>query len=113
VIHRGERHSVDCSVQVTSEEGTTTGGRLLNLSLGGCAIESAAAMDSGLYIALKISLTEQDPPVHIEMGRVQWATHHQFGVKFLLLDKQDRQALERWVRKQLQQTPASGLHQGR
>lgn len=70
-------------------------------------------MDSGLYIALKISLTEEDPAVHIEMGRVQWATHHQFGVKFILLDKHDRQALERWVRKQLHHTPATGLHQGR
>lgn len=81
MIHRGE--------------GTTIAGRLLNLSLGGCAIESAAPMDSGLYIALKISLTEEDQAVHIEMGRVQWATHHQSGVKFILLDKHDRQALER------------------
>lgn len=91
----------------------TIEGRLLNLSLGGCAIESAGSMDSGLYVALNISLTEQGPLIHIEMGRVQWATHHQFGVKFLLLAKQDRQALERWVRKQLHHTPAAGLHQGR
>ena len=113
MIHRGERHSVDCSIQVTNEEGKTIEGRLLNLSLGGCAIQSTATMDNGLFIALKIPSTEHTPLIHIEMGRVQWATHHQFGVKFLLINKKDRQALERWLRKQVHHTTAASLHQGR
>ena len=70
-------------------------------------------MDSGLYISLKLSLIEHAAPIHIEMGRVQWATHDQFGVKFLLVNKRDRQALERWVRKQVQPTPAASLQPGR
>jgi hypothetical protein len=97
-VPRSQRVLVRCPVNFTHEEGLTADGDVFNLSVGGCAVQSAALLSDGMLVSLRILLPSSRAPIHIEMGKVRWATVQEFGVEFLVVSREERDRLDRFIR---------------
>jgi len=69
-------------------------GVLLDLSLGGCRIESPVPVVPGLALELRIHVPELEWPIMIETASVQWVSGLMFGLAFFRLREAERQRLE-------------------
>ncbi len=81
---------------------------MVNLSLGGCAIHSDTPVFDDMLVTLQFTPSEDKPPVSIELGRVRWATLHEFGVEFLMILPKERSRLERFLAMALRASGESG-----
>ncbi|ULA62534.1 MAG: PilZ domain-containing protein [Nitrospira sp.] len=96
-ISRAQRIQVQCPVQFTHEEGVTGQGIMLNLSMGGCAIQSDTPVFDTMLVTMQFVPLAGKPPITIEMGQVCWATLHEFGVKFLIVLPKEQARLDRFL----------------
>ena len=74
----------------TNLEGT---GCLLNLSTGGCRIESLVTVEPGASLELRIDVPDLDRPLRVEAGRVQWVSGQIFGLAFARITEPEQQRL--------------------
>jgi hypothetical protein len=72
-------------------EGT---GVLLDLSLGGCRIESPVLVAPGFSLELRIQVPEVEGPIVIDAASVQWVSGLMFGLAFFRLKEGEWQRLE-------------------
>ena len=72
-------------------------GEAVDLSLGGARIESSLVVQPGRQIAVKLIVPGDDIPILIEQAQVQWAVDRTFGVRFIDLQPQELDDLERLV----------------
>jgi len=63
----------------TKLEGT---GVMLDLSTGGCRIESPVTLEPGLLLELRIYVPDLEWPLMIEAANVQWVSGQTFGLAF-------------------------------
>ena len=75
----------------TKLEGT---GVMLDLSTGGCRIESPVTGEPGVSLKLSISVPDLDWPLMIEAASVQWVSGQIFGLAFFRIRDAERQRLE-------------------
>lgn len=72
-------------------------GRLTNLSMGGCALESVEPIEPGTPLFLSVSLPDSDEPLEIELATVRWSQEGACGLKTIILGLDSRQRLERFL----------------
>ena len=72
-------------------EGT---GVMLDLSLGGCCMESAVPVEPGVSLKLSIAVPGFTWPLMIEAASVQWVKGQRFGLAFFQLREAERERLE-------------------
>lgn len=70
-------------------------GRVLNLSVGGCLVESAVSVTVGDTLQLRLSLPGPELPLRVPRAAVRWTKGGQFGVEFIELEETDRVRLKR------------------
>lgn len=58
-------------------------GQLINLSMGGCTVESEIPVKSGQYLNLRLELPDRKSPVTVELAPVRWSTGQAFGLEFI------------------------------
>jgi len=102
------RFPINCTVTFTSDA-TKGEGRVLNLSLGGGAIESEVAISRGEYLKLQIKLPDQPTLLEIDLAPVRWVDGKAFGVEFISMQPQAKDMLNQCVAEldKLLQTQAS------
>ena len=66
-------------------------GVLLDLSPTGCRMRSDIALNAGAYLALKIAISQERPPLAVEVSVVRWCKDGHFGVEFLRYSQGDRE----------------------
>ncbi|HXV69180.1 MAG TPA: PilZ domain-containing protein [Nitrospira sp.] len=97
---RFARYIVQCPI-VAHKDGVMIGdGLSYDLSAGGCAVESAASVGRGDYVALHLYLPDhRDPttPLQVELAAVRWTIQGKFGVEFITMSSEDQQRLRRYV----------------
>ena len=74
----------------TKLEGT---GYMLDLSLGGCRIESPVTVDPASSLELRIYAPDLEWPLMIEAASVQWVSGQTFGLAFSTLSHTEQQRL--------------------
>lgn len=74
----------------TNKEGT---GVMLDLSSGGCRVESPVPMESGLLLELRIYAPDVEWPLMIEAANVQWVSGQTFGLAFFRITETEQQRL--------------------
>lgn len=79
----------------TKLEGT---GVMLDLSMGGCRIESPVTVEPGVSLKLSIHVPGLNWPLMIEAASVQWVSGQIFGLAFIQIRDAERQRLEQMVR---------------
>lgn len=77
-----------------SADGVKGMGQVLNLSQGGCAVESPVNLPIGSYVTLEIYLSTGGSPLAIDLARVQWTTGFEFGLAFIRMAHPSQQALQ-------------------
>ncbi len=60
-------------------------GRLLNVGLPGCAIESPRLLTRGEYVKLSVLLPDEPEPVVITLAKVRWWADGYAGLEFLYM----------------------------
>jgi hypothetical protein len=90
------RFPINCTVTFTSDSAKGEG-RVLNLSLGGGAIESEVAVSRGEYLKLQIKLPDQAMPLEIDLAPVRWVEGKAFGVEFISMQPTAKNTLNRCV----------------
>jgi hypothetical protein len=79
----------------TKMEGT---GVMLDLSTGGCRIESPGTVEPGFSLKLSIYVPDLDWPLTIEAASVQWVSGQIFGLAFFRIRDAEHQRLEQVIR---------------
>lgn len=62
-------------------------GALANLSVGGAAVTSLTAVETGKEVALYIHEPGDPTPIIIDLGIVRWAADRGFGVEFVVISR--------------------------
>ena len=79
-------------------EGT---GIMLDLSTGGCRIESPVIVEAGVSLELRIYAPDIEWPLMIEAASVQWVSGHTFGLAFFRISETERLRLGQVIYKLL------------
>lgn len=76
-------------------------GRVLNISPGGCLLQTETTLEPGTFVELNITVLGQQEPIRVEVGgvirrQVDTAGRRQYGVEFLAVDSNDKKSLQ-WL----------------
>jgi hypothetical protein len=93
-----QRISVACSV-IFSGDGGVGEGRMLDVSLPGCLLESAAALKAGDYVQLRLFLPDLQHPLHVPLAAVRWVEGNRIGLEFIRTSQEEQTRLEQFVRR--------------
>ena len=66
---------------------------MLDLSSGGCRIESPVTLEPGLLLELRIYVPDLEWPLMIEAANVQWVSGQTFGLAFFRIRETEQQRL--------------------
>lgn len=72
-------------------------GLMLDLSLGGCRLESQWTMTRGITVALRVQVPGLERPLVIDGAHVQWVRGQLVGLAFVRIRKTEQQRLERVI----------------
>ncbi|MBH0198301.1 MAG: hypothetical protein HP497_02635 [Nitrospira sp.] len=72
-------------------------GIILDLSAGGCRVESSVALTPGMSLELRMYAPNLEWPLMIEASTVQWISGQMFGVAFFRITESERQRLEQVI----------------
>jgi hypothetical protein len=72
-------------------------GKLFNLSMGGCAIESGINVQVGTTVTLRVYVPTHKEPIQVSRAGVTWSAGEDFGVEFMDLDPQERERLKKLI----------------
>ncbi len=92
-----QRISVACSV-IFAGDGGVGEGRVLDISLPGCLLESAATLKSGDYVQLRLFLPDLQTPLHVPLAAVRWVDGYRIGLEFIRTSMEEQTRLESFVR---------------
>jgi hypothetical protein len=68
-------------------------GSMLDLSTGGCRIESPVTVEPGFSLELRIHVPDLDWPLMIETASVQWVSGQIFGLAFFRITETEQERL--------------------
>lgn len=72
-------------------------GTVIDLSIGGCRVETETMVSAGSYLELRIHVSGVDEPVRIERALVPWARGREFGVGFIRIPPGEQKRLSKVV----------------
>ena len=72
-------------------------GLLLDLSAGGCRLESPLAMEPGVSLELRIYVSGLEWPLMIEEASVQWVSGQIVGLAFFRIRQSEQQRLDQVI----------------
>lgn len=72
-------------------------GTILDLSAGGCRVESAAPLTPGMSLELRIFAPDLEWPLMVEAATVQWVSGGTFGLAFFRIGETERGRLEQVI----------------
>lgn len=76
-------------------------GRVLNISPGGCLLQTEATLEPGVFVDLKVTVLGQDEPLQVEVSgvirrEVSESSRRQYGVEFIAVDSNDKKVVQ-WL----------------
>ena len=95
--------------RVTFSTSTKLGtGHMLDLSVGGCRIESPVTIEPGSSLELRICAAHMAWPVVIEAASVQWVNGQTFGLAFSQMTITEQHRLGQTVSELIGDGPSAG-----
>lgn len=93
--YRG-RLPLQCSIVFA--DGTQTGeGRVRDVSVPGCLVESPVPLKIGAYLQLRLFLPDHQPPLFVSLAAVRWVQGLRFGLEFVRMEEKACIRLNRFV----------------
>jgi len=72
-------------------------GKLFNLSLNGCGVESGVSVQVGTTVTLRMYVPSHKEPIQISRAGVTWAAGQDFGLEFTDMDPKERERLQKLI----------------
>ena len=66
-----------------SRDQTVGRGRVTDLSTSGCVVESDHQVSRGDYIAIRLRVPGEGPPLETDLAAIRWAMDGRFGLEFI------------------------------
>lgn len=95
-----QRVTVECSVMFAGESAVGEG-RVLDLSLPGCLLESSEKMSTGEYVQLRLFLPDDQAPLQVPLAAVRWVQGFRVGLEFIRTSEIEQRRLNRFVSRRL------------
>lgn len=89
---------MDCSVMFAGDDFVGEG-RVLDLSLPGCLLESPKKVTAGEYLQLRLFLPDRQAPLHVALAAVRWVEGSKLGIEFIRTSEDEQRRLEQFVRR--------------
>jgi len=84
------------------QDGVKVGkGTVDDLSAGGCAVDSQVNVRTGDYLALQLTLPDQQAPttpLAVDVAAVRWTGQRKFGLEFISMPSGDQARLRQYVK---------------
>ena len=90
------RVAFECPAEFSGDE-LVGEGTVINLSMGGFAVESDQPVRPGMTLKLRVFLPDAEKPIVVEQATIQWAREGKFGLKTLLIGTEDQKRLREFV----------------
>ena len=85
----------ECPAELSGDE-IVGEGTVINLSIGGFAVESDQPVKAGMTLKLRVFLPDDEKPIVIE-ATIRWAREGKFGVKTTLIGIEDKKRLREFI----------------
>jgi len=105
------RVPIDESVVFTTDERTGQG-RVIDVSLPGCLMETPDRVKPGDYVQLKLSFPDHKAPMVVPLAVVRWADGNRLGVEFIRSSEEDQIRLTRFIQRHRLMATLSGWQGG-
>jgi c-di-GMP-binding flagellar brake protein YcgR len=86
------RYPVKLPCQFSSDH-SSGGGQVVDLSTGGCKVESDWRHAPGEYLCMNLQFLAPDRPVAIALAVVRWSREQAFGVEFIRMEPVQQERL--------------------
>ncbi len=73
-------------------------GEVVNVSMGGCQVESRVPVQSKTYLGLRIGVSTATAPLEVEVAPVRWSNGHTFGLEFMCMQADAQELLRQFVK---------------
>ncbi len=73
-------------------------GAVVNVSLGGCEVESRVPVQPKTYLGLRIAVSTATAPLEVEVAPVRWSDGHKFGIEFMCMQADPQELLRQFVK---------------
>ena len=93
---RERRVQVQYPISFEGNQGVSKG-KLFNLSLGGCGIESGAHVQVGTTVTVRVYVPTHKEPIQIGRAGVTWSAGQDFGVEFTDMDPKEQERLQKLI----------------
>lgn len=101
-----DRVSIESSITFTI--GSLAGeGRVLDITVPGCLVESAVSVKVGDRMRLRVFLPDHQSPLFVSLAVVRWAQGLRFGVEFIGMEEKERLRLNQFVTQHLPRRSAN------
>ncbi len=82
-------------------------GALINLSTGGCAVESETVLQKGDYLELLVQLQNSELSLRVDLAAVRWSTGREYGLEFIRVRDETQKLLRSLLQAELSKTAPS------
>jgi hypothetical protein len=96
-LRRQQRFRVQLKSVLSDPRQGEWAGTVMNLSKGGCLIETDGQVFSGMYVSLRFDVPEEGMPILIERAAVRWNRGRSVGVGFLTVAPPHKARLDQFL----------------
>lgn len=96
-IRKHTRFTVHFQGSFSSGQRLEGDGTVLNLSLGGCKVQSEIRIPLGADVRLSITMPDEEQPLEIKRAAVRWAGGQEFGLEFTFVEAEGELRLRHFV----------------
>ncbi len=89
------RVAFECPAEFSGDQ-LSGEGTVINLSIGGFAVESDQPVKAGMTLKLRVFLPDDEKPIVIRAA-IRWAREGKFGVKTTLIGIEDKKRLREFI----------------
>jgi hypothetical protein len=81
-------------------------GTIVNLSEGGCCVETDSQVYTGIQLALRLHVPSEESPIRVEQAAVRWNRGHELGVGFITVIPPHKERLGQLLERLKRDQPA-------
>ena len=82
---------------VFSANSSQSYGRVINISMSGCALESEVHVTTVMTLRLLFSLPSHDTPLEVQLAPVRWSQGGRFGLEFIMMPAEAKVRLRQFL----------------
>ena len=92
-LRRHQRFPVHFHTVLSGPKLSESSGTVINLSEGGCCVETNSQVYTGIQIALVLQVPGGEPAIQVEKAAVRWSRGHELGVGFITVSPPNKERL--------------------